>query len=232
MTSILQTKHHPNIKWNNTERDTIFPFSLEMIFGYSDASLSFSCSFAPHVLAVGFIQPSSRGTEQGRVCVVFLLVCLGALEKKGVVGVRPESRSHLRLQVHDLLAHQGNGGAGFLPLHRLQLQGGGHHRLQVLPHPGWWGVGLSYALPRSLTRGLLLVLMGKRTEGKSLFLKMVIKSVMSSFGGPILPHTPFLHVCLSNVLYFIQGSFDISNNKLIHFLFQKLNEKIIFCCYL
>lgn len=91
-------------------------------------------------------------------------------KKKDVVGVGgPECGSHLRLQVHDLLAHQGNGGAGLLPLHRLQLQRGRRHRLQVLPHPGRGGVGLPDALPRPLTRGLLLVLMGRGTEGKLVF---------------------------------------------------------------
>lgn len=78
--------------------------------------------------------------------------------------------SHLCLQVHDLLAHQGNGGTGFLPLHRLQLQRRGGHRLQVLPHPGWGGVGLPYALPRPLTRGLLLVLVGRGQREKKLVL--------------------------------------------------------------
>lgn len=80
----------------------------------------------------------------------------------GVCGL--EATSHLRLQVHDLLAHQWNGGAGLLPLHCLQLQRGGGHCLQVLPHPGRRGVGLSDALPRPLTRGLLLVLKGKKRK--------------------------------------------------------------------
>lgn len=89
--------------------------------------------------------------------------------KKGIVGVKPDSRSHLCLQVHDLLAHQRNGGAGLLPVHCLQLQRRGRHCLQVLPHPGWGGVGLPDALPRPLTWGLQFVLVGRETRGKSLF---------------------------------------------------------------
>ncbi len=125
----------------------------------------------PHIFALGFIQPLSRSTEQGSVCVVCPLVCLRALAKKEVVGVRPESGSHLCLQVHDLLAHQRNGGTGLLPLHRLQLQRGGRHCLQVLPHPRWGGVGLPYALPRPLTRCLLFILMGRGQRKKACFLR-------------------------------------------------------------
>lgn len=78
-----------------------------------------------------------------------------------VVGVKLGFRSHLCLQIHDLLSHQRNGGTSFLPFHCLQLQGGGSQRLQVLLHPGWGRVGLPDTLPCPLTRGLLLVLVGK-----------------------------------------------------------------------
>lgn len=96
---------------------------------------------------------------------------------KGIVGVRPDSRSHLRLQVHDLLAHQRNGGTGLLPVYCLQLQRRGRHCLQVLPHPRWGGVGLPDALPCPLTRGLQFVLFGRGQRGKKACLsEIVIKS--------------------------------------------------------
>lgn len=116
----------------------------------------------------------------GAVCVVYLLVCL---EKKNVGGRlvgfwffrRIFFRSHLRLQVHDLLTHQRDGGAVLLPLHCLQLQRGGRHSLQVLPHPGRRGVGLPDALPRPLTGGLLLVLMRQKER---LFLRQSLISAV------------------------------------------------------
>lgn len=87
--------------------------------------------------------------------------CVGS----GVVDWVLIGWSHFCLQVHDLLAHEGNGGTGFLPLHRLQLQRRRRNRFQVLPHPGRWRVGLSYALPRSLVGRLWLVLhTGSRTR--------------------------------------------------------------------
>lgn len=122
----------------------------------------------PHVLAVGFIWPFELKFRAGQCvwCVrMFLFLfffCQRAFGKKESCGYDARiHRSHLCLQVHDLLAHQRNGGAGLLPLHRLQLEGRGRHCFQVLPHPGWRGVGLSDALPCPLTRGLLLVLMGR-----------------------------------------------------------------------
>lgn len=90
---------------------------------------------------------------------------------RGRYGRSPEppgwagGASHFCLQVHDLLAHQGNGGTGFLPLHRLQLQRRRRNCFQVLPHPGRWRVGLSYAFPRSLVGGLWLVLHTAGAEG-------------------------------------------------------------------
>lgn len=74
--------------------------------------------------------------------------------------------SHLCLQVHDLLAHQWNGGASLFPLHRLPLQRGGCHSFQVFPYPGWRRMCLPNALPCSFTGGWLLVLLRKRHENR------------------------------------------------------------------
>ena len=147
------------------EKDTVFPFSLfnwlNWFFWYCDASLSLLLTLLPPptFLAVGF-HPAFEYKYRAGQCM--WCVCLFVGEqwgKKRVVRMRPLTGSHLCLQVHDLLTHQRNGGAGLLPLHRLQLQRRGCHCLQVLPHPGGGGVGLPDALPRPLTRGLLLVLM-------------------------------------------------------------------------
>lgn len=135
------------------------------------------------------------------ICVCVWCFCLFVSElweNGSCKGGGQNTGSHLCLQVHDLLAHQGNGGTGFLPLHRLHLQRWCRHSLQVLPHPGRWGVGLSYALPRSLTWRLRLVLKRKRTEGKCLVVGEARKLYAEFFWWAFLISSTILHVCLRN----------------------------------
>lgn len=170
-----------------------------MTFWCFDASLPSKNPFPTSCFHSGFLQPMDWGMEQGNMCVwCFCLFVLELWENGSCKGGCRNTGSHLCLQVHDLLAHQGNGGTGFLPLHRLHLQRWCCHSLQVLPHPGRWGMGLSYALPRSLTWRLRLVLKRKRTEGKCLVLGESHKLYAEFFWWAFFISSTILHVCLRN----------------------------------
>lgn len=190
-------KHHPTLNektQKETHRSLLNDFLMFWCFSPFQEPL-------PHLVFSQWL-PAAFGLRYGTgqyVCVrCFCLFVSELWENGSCKGGGQNTGSHLCLQVHDLLAHQGNGGTGFLPLHRLHLQRGCCHGLQVLPHPGRWGMGLSYALPRSLTWCLRLVLKRKRTEGKCLVLGEAHKLYAEFCWWAFFISSTILHVCLRN----------------------------------